>query len=163
MLLNELCYEESSQSHHNAVWGESEPEHVVDPKQLWDDVVIKSVEPAPLGTAVIVDPPPIGFRRLLRSRSRRANELSISELRVRLDNANRHFRRKATAVLRDKDAVVLLATLYKQSNLRLDKLDICASGISLAKLAAADFCDIGSESIYITLAGREFIESVARS
>ena len=40
---------------------------------------------------------------------------STEELRQRLDNANRHFRRKAAAVLGDEDAVRLLAELYSHS------------------------------------------------
>ena len=66
-------------------------------------------------------------------------------------------------MLRDKDAALLLATLYKQSNMRVQDFDTCTFGIPLAKLAAANFCDIGSRSIYITMAGREFIESIAES
>ena len=131
--------------------------------RVWDLVscpAASNVEDAKWTIPEVSDPhhhPPV------RSLSRRTISDSMSNLRFRLDRANRHFRQKAAAVLRDKNAVLLLAALYKQSNMRAEEFDTCAHGISLAKLAAADFCDIGSESIYITIAGREFIESIARS
>ena len=160
---NELCYEQSSRSHLDPIWSNTQPEHVIDPKQLWDNVVIRAVRAESYGAQAIGGTPSISFQRTLRSPAHRAVEYSVTELRSRLDHANQHFRRKAAAVLRDKDAALLLATLYKQSNMRVQDFDTCTFGIPLAKLAAANFCDIGSRSIYITMAGREFIESIAES
>ena len=107
--------------------------------------------------------PDAQHHRTVRPTIRRNIPDSLSNLRIRLDKANEHFRRRAAAVLRDKDAVLLLAGLYEQSSVRLEEFDTCNSGVPLAKLAAAGFCDIGSESIYVTMTGREFIESIARS
>ena len=81
-------------------------------------------------------------------------------LRIRLDIVNRHFRRKAGAVLHDKDAVLFLARLYKGENIPLDEFDE-KRGIQLAKLASANFVDVGSEYIYITPAGWKFIHEIA--
>ena len=87
---------------------------------------------------------------------------STEELRQRLDNANRHFRRKAAAVLGDEDAVRLLAELYQSFNLDIEEFDTCQQGIALAKLTAANFCEVGSKVIYITKAGQRFIEALHR-
>ena len=80
------------------------------------------------------------------------------DLRSRLDNANNHFRRKAAEVFGNEQAVLLLANLYQQSNLKIKDFDFCKEGLVLAKLTAANFCEIGSKVIYITEAGRDFIE-----
>ena len=85
---------------------------------------------------------------------------SIMRLRQRLDNANRHFERKAAEVLGDKDAVRLLATLYDSINIGIDEFDSCQRGIALAKLTAANFCEIGAKYIYISEAGQRFIEAL---
>ena len=163
MLLNELCYETSSQTHFNPSGDETQPEYVVGIKRLWENAVVKPAGAESDHAHSVVESSLTSSRRSLRSRTRRTAEHPISELRRRLDYANQHFRRKAAAVLRDKDAVLLLASLYKQSNMRVQDFDTCTFGVSLAKLAAANFCDIGSQSIYITTAGREFIESIAKS
>ena len=92
-----------------------------------------------------------------------SDEAEMDETQVlssRLDNANRHFRRKASAVLVDKDAVLLLAQLYRKSNLKIDGFDVTNLGLPLAKLTAANFCEVGSKFIYITPAGQDFIESL---
>ena len=87
---------------------------------------------------------------------------SAKELRQRLDNANRHFRRKAAAVLGDEDAVRLLAELYQSFNLDIEEFDTYRQGIALAKLTAANFCEVGVKVIYITEAGQSFIEALHR-
>ena len=87
---------------------------------------------------------------------------STDELRRRLDNANRHFRRKAASVLGDEDAVRLLAELYQSFNLDIEEFDTCQQGIALAKLTAANFCEVGAKVIYITEAGQSFIEALHR-
>ena len=163
MLSYELCYEESEQPHIGSGWGDPGVEHVGDPVQMWVNVVNKHADSAHGEASAALEPLLKGYPRLVRSRTRRVADGRNSVLRARLDKANQHFRRKATAVIRDKDAVILLAALYKQSNMRVQDFDTCTLGIPLAKLAAANFCDIGSQSIYITMAGREFIESVAES
>ena len=85
---------------------------------------------------------------------------SADELRHRLDNANRHFRRKAAAVLADEIAVRLLAELYESFNLDLEEFDACKHGVALAKLTAANFSEVGPKVIYITEAGQGFIEAL---
>ena len=86
---------------------------------------------------------------------------STGNLRRRLDDANRHFRRKASAVLGDEDAVRLLAKVYQVVTLDLEEFDTCEEGIALAKLTAANFCEIGANVIYITEAGQSFIEELS--
>ena len=173
MTLNKTVEERLSQPHPDPFWDEiqsddlwdwTQSDDVVDSKRWLDKAVNNPTE------AVVPDMDVIKewhssrlTPRHLRSRGSRGAKPRTSELRTRLDNANRHFRRKAAAVLRDKEAVLLLATLYKKSNIRLEDFDVCTHGIALAKLSAANFCEIGSESIYITMAGREFIYSIAAS
>ena len=82
------------------------------------------------------------------------------ELRQRLESANVHFRWKAAAVIGDEDAIRLLATLYQVFNIEISELDMRKNGIALAKLTAANFCEIGANVIYITDAGQDFIESI---
>ena len=84
----------------------------------------------------------------------------IEQLRQRLDNANNHFRWKAAEVLGDEDTVRLLIELYQQSTIRIAEFDACQDGISLARLTAANFCEVGANLIYITEAGQRFIESL---
>ena len=81
-------------------------------------------------------------------------------LRQRLDNANNHFRKKAAAVFGDGDAVRLLARLYQAVTVDVADFDARKDGVSLAKLTAANFCEIGAKSIYITEAGQNFIDAV---
>ena len=87
------------------------------------------------------------------------NDLA-EELRQRLESANAHFRWKAAAVIGDEDAIRLLATLYQVFNIEISELDMRKNGIALAKLTAANFCEIGANVIYITDAGQNFIESI---
>lgn len=85
---------------------------------------------------------------------------SVETLRQRLNNANNHFRKKAAAVFGDDDAVRLLARLYQAAVVDIVDFDACEDGIALAKLTAANFCEIGAKSIYITEAGQNFIDAV---
>ena len=85
---------------------------------------------------------------------------STESLRQRLANVNNHFRRMAAVVLGDEDAVRLLAELYQSFNLDIEDLDTCQQGIALAKLTAANFCEVGVKVIYITEAGQSFIEAL---
>ena len=82
------------------------------------------------------------------------------ELRHRLDNANDYFRRKAAEVLNDEDALRLLTRLYEVGALDLTAIDTCKDGIPLAKLTAANFCQIGAKIAYITDSGLRFIDSI---
>lgn len=84
----------------------------------------------------------------------------VQTLRQRLDNANNHFRKKAAAVFGDGDAVRLLARLYQAVIVDIADFDACKDGVSLAKLTAANFCEIGAKSIYITEAGQNFIDAI---
>ena len=93
-------------------------------------------------------------------RSRVRRHTVIKDVRERLKNANNHFRRKAAEVLGDEEAVLLLANLYRNSNIQLEDFDACRDGIALARLTAANFCEIGARVIYITEAGQGFIESI---
>ena len=81
-------------------------------------------------------------------------------LRQRLDNANNHFRKKAAEVFGDGDAVRLLARLYQAVTVDIADFDARKDGVSLAKLTAANFCEIGAKSIYITEAGQNFIDAI---
>ena len=85
---------------------------------------------------------------------------SAEDLRQRLEDANAYFRWKAAAVLGDEDAVRLLATLYQIFTIKISELDMSKNGIALAKLTAANFCEVGANVIYITDAGQRFIKSI---
>lgn len=85
------------------------------------------------------------------------------DLRERLANANAHFRRKAAQVLDDEEALKLLDGLYQDVVVDIPDAEIPKAGICLAKLTAANFCEVGANVIYITHAGRRFVESIKRS
>ena len=85
---------------------------------------------------------------------------STENLRQRLANANDYFHRKASEVFSDEAALEFLAVLYRDVVVEIKNFDSCKSGISLAKLTAANFAEIGANVIYITEAGQKFIESI---
>ena len=85
------------------------------------------------------------------------------DLQVRLDRANRHFRRKAAAVLNDETALRLLAAMYSKVVVETENFDFCQHGQALAKLTAANFCEISANSIYITKPGLRLIDNINRS
>jgi hypothetical protein len=87
-------------------------------------------------------------------------ELS-SDLRSRLDEVHRHFRRKAASVLNDDAALRLLAVLYSKTVVRTADFDFCKDGRSLAKLTAAHFCEVGANGVYITDRGQRLIRSLS--
>ena len=92
---------------------------------------------------------------------RRADAANSTEnLRERLANANGHFRRKATEVFNDEAALKLLADMYRDVVVNLSEFDACKNGIPLAKLTAANFCEVGATVVYITEAGQRFIDSI---
>ena len=84
-------------------------------------------------------------------------------LQLRLDNVNAHFRRKATEVLADDVALRLLAALYEDRVSDLADFNACELGVPLAKLTAANFCEVGAIAIWITDAGHQFIASIIES
>ncbi len=77
-----------------------------------------------------------------------------------LKNANDHFQRKASEVFNDEAALRLLVDIYQDVVVEISDFDSCENGIPLAKLTAANFCEIGENVIYITEAGQKFIESI---
>ena len=91
---------------------------------------------------------------------RRAVANPSESLRHRLENANSHFRRKASAVFGDSCALALLESLYKDVVVDISDFDACENGVSLAKLTAANFCEVGANVIHITEAGQQFIDSL---
>ena len=82
-----------------------------------------------------------------------------SDVQSRLDEINRHFRRKAAAVLNDDVALRLLALLSSQIAIETADFDFCRYGRALAKLSAAHFCEVGANSVYITERGQRLISS----
>ena len=85
---------------------------------------------------------------------------STENLHQRLANANDYFRRKASEVFNDKVALGLLDTMYRGVVVDISQFDACENGIPLAKLTAANFCEVGAKVIYITEAGQRFIDSL---
>ena len=85
---------------------------------------------------------------------------SAENLQQRLANANDYFRRKASEVFNDEDALRLLSSLYQDVVVDISDFDSCKDGLSLARLTAANFCEVGVNVIYITEAGQRFIDSL---
>ena len=92
-----------------------------------------------------------------------ATDISVDVLQQRLDNANALFRRKAAEVFNDDAALRLLAELYEDVIIDISDFDSGKHGLSLAKLTAAHFCEIGANVIYITESGQRFIKAIERS
>ena len=84
-------------------------------------------------------------------------------LRTRLANVNDHFKRKAAEVINDEDALGLLCLIYESIVVNIAEFDACEHGVSLSKLTAANFCEVGAEVIHITESGRRFIDSINES
>ena len=101
--------------------------------------------------------PKLGRVHLLAHKSVRPNP--PDNLRQRLDNANDYFRRKAAEVYSDESALDLLTILHKAVVVEIADFDPVKDGIPLAKLTAANFCEIGANVIYITEVGQRFMES----
>ena len=80
--------------------------------------------------------------------------------KIKLDEFEQHFRRKAAAVLIDDDALRLLALFYIETVIENSDFDFCQNGRSLAKLTAAHFCEVGANGIYITDRGQRLINSL---
>ena len=84
-------------------------------------------------------------------------------LRGRLADANAYFRRKASEVFGDQSALRVLVSLYEDVIVDIPDFDMREDGLSLAKLTAAGFVEVGANVIYITESGQRFIESIERS
>ena len=80
--------------------------------------------------------------------------------RKRLDNADRHFRRKAAAVFNDSTSMRLLNLMRSRVLIETEEFDFCRYGRALAKLTAANFCEIGANSVYITEPGQRFVDKI---
>ena len=82
------------------------------------------------------------------------------EMHLKLEKVSSHFRHKAGAVLSDDSALRLLADLYEGGAIEKEDLGLCQQCGPLAKLTAANFCEVGVNIIYITPAGRRFIDKI---
>ena len=85
---------------------------------------------------------------------------TIRDLRTRLHAANEYFVQKTTEVMIDEHAVTLLAELYENVTIDIDDFDTRSNAMSLARLTAANFVEVGARIIHITVFGRKFIESL---
>lgn len=83
-----------------------------------------------------------------------------SVMRLRMKKVSQHFRHKAGAVLGDGGALRLLADLYEGGAIDKEAMGLCRRCSSLAKLTAANFCEVGVNVVYITPAGRRFIDRI---
>lgn len=78
----------------------------------------------------------------------------------RIVKVNAYLALGAAKVFNDEAALQLLAELHQQTVIRADALGPCPSPevlLALAKLAAAAFCDVGTDVISITNEGEEFV------
>ena len=113
-----------------------------------------------LGNQTVTDwhkPALVRFRREPRQV---ATENSPVSTRQRLAIANDYFHRKATEVFNDKSALQLLEKMRRDVVWDIADFDACQYGITLAKLTAANFAEVGAKVIYITEAGQRFMKSV---
>ena len=130
------------------------------PIQGWDvEDCIVSESPA--------HPPLLGDERMgFRRNTSRVQEVetmdTIETLSRRVHNANAYFRRRAAEVLDDEQAMKYLENLYRQVVVDIPSSDMSPEDLALAKIAAANFCEIGVNAISITLSGRRFVESIGQ-
>ena len=83
-----------------------------------------------------------------------------AELEQRLASLGAYLSRKAGAVFGDDDSLSMLATLNEALTVKLDEFGVSARGLTLAKLTAAGFVDIGANVVSITPAGERFIVAI---
>ena len=83
-----------------------------------------------------------------------------NNLELRLNNANRYFRKMAAAVFNDDEAIKLLRSMYRTILVENEAFDFQQNGHALARLAAANFCELGPTDIYITEEGQRFIDNL---
>ena len=88
------------------------------------------------------------------------NDGCDKETKARLDAANAHFRKRAAQVFGDDDSVRLLAWFYRVTTVNIADFDFGERGLAFARLTAANFCEIGAKSIYITEPGQLFIDAI---
>ena len=87
-------------------------------------------------------------------------DLAMESGSPEVDRASSYFRRKASAVLNDSNALRLLTDVYQVGVMEKSALGFCEQCSSLAKLVAANFCEIGVGTIYITPHGNQFINNI---
>ena len=75
-------------------------------------------------------------------------------------NANLYFRRKTSEVMGDKDSKALLCEMY--DSLVVDRDTFDARGQALARLTAANLCEIGAKVVHITIDGCRLVEVMQR-
>ena len=83
-----------------------------------------------------------------------------AKLEQRLARLGAYLSRKAGAVFGDDDALSMLATLYRDLTVKLDEFGVSTRGLTLAKLTAAGFVDIGANVVSITPAGERFVVAI---
>lgn len=79
------------------------------------------------------------------------------EMQDRLDRANRYFRLKAAEVLGSETAKGLLLELAKRQTIPYEEISTSETGVGLARLSAAGFCDLWQGRFTITDAGIKFV------
>ena len=50
--------------------------------------------------------------------------------------------------------------MYSHVVIGTEQFDFCRNGRALAKLTAANFCEIGANSVYITEPGQNFVDNI---
>lgn len=85
---------------------------------------------------------------------------SCNDLRLRIGNANRYFRRMAAAVFNDDAAISLLRSLHLEVLMNDRDIDFQQHGRALAMLTAANFCELGADDFYITEFGQRFVDGL---
>lgn len=86
------------------------------------------------------------------------NYLTLDSERLSSVEAKKYFRRKISEVLSDDAALRLLADIYETRV--VEKASFDQRGTALAKLTAANFCEIGAKVVYITDSGQRFIDMI---
>ena len=120
-------------------------------------------------SSAVREPPSSGyegsrFLRLCRANKHRNDAADANQsLRRRLANVNNYFALKADEVLIDEPSLGLLAKLHEAVVVEISEFDACENGIALARLTAANFCEVGANVIYITEAGQRFVDSIMDS
>ena len=90
----------------------------------------------------------IEFGDLLHLHSRSTSDVLFGDTR-------RHFLQKTSEVLNDEAALRLLVRFSDGSVIETGEFD--TQSIALAKLTAANLCEIGSTTVYITEVGKRFV------
>ena len=91
----------------------------------------------------------------------RIHYLTLDSQRLSSAKTKNYFRRKISEVLNDDAALRLLSDIYETSV--VEKASFDQRGAALAKLTAANFCEIGAKVVYITDPGRRFIDAIKQA